>query len=84
MLFFQLSRFALIIWSAVMISAIDSVSIRTEGKVELETTSRDTYTEVLSLAVSTFLGDFSYKVIKDRQKIKGVKPPKPTTTDASS
>jgi len=52
----------------VMISAIESVGIRTEGQVELESTNKDTYAKILTLAVGSFLGDASYKVMKSRSK----------------
>lgn len=47
-----------------MISAVESVAIRTEGQVELETTSRDAYAKVLTLAVGSFLGDAAFKLRK--------------------
>lgn len=53
-----------------MISAIESVGIRTEGQVELEHTNKDTYAKVLTLAVGSFLGDASYKVLKSRKQNK--------------
>jgi hypothetical protein len=45
-----------------MISAVESVAIRTEGQVELESTNRDAYTKVLILAVGSFLGDAAFKL----------------------
>ena len=50
-----------------MISAIESVAIRTEGQVELENTGRDAYAKVLTLAVGSFLGDAAFK-IKNKSK----------------
>ena len=47
-----------------MISAVESVAIRTEGQVELESTSRDAYAKVLTLAVGSFLGDAAFKLRK--------------------
>ena len=47
-----------------MISAVESVAIRTEGQVELESTSRDAYAKVLVLAVGSFLGDVAFKLKK--------------------
>jgi len=47
-----------------MISAVESVAIRSEGLVELETTSRDAYAKVLTLAVGSFLGDAAFKLRK--------------------
>ena len=47
-----------------MISAVESVAIRTEGKVELETTSKDAYAKVLVLAVGSFLGDTAFHLRK--------------------
>jgi hypothetical protein len=47
-----------------MISAVESVAIRTEGQVELENTSRDAYAKVLILAVGSFLGDVAFKLKK--------------------
>ena len=49
-----------------MISATESVAIRTEGQVELETTSRDTYAKVLTLAVGSFLGDAAFTLRKKK------------------
>ena len=62
MIYFNIVRLFLIIWSALMISAIDSVGIREGGQVELEHTSRDAYTKVLILAVGSFLGDAAFKL----------------------
>ena len=45
-----------------MISAVESVAIRTEGQVELESTSRDAYAKVLVLAVGSFLGDAAFRL----------------------
>lgn len=64
MIYFHLVRLFLIIWSALMISAVESVAIRTEGQVELESTSRDAYAKVLVLAVGSFLGDAAFKLKK--------------------
>jgi hypothetical protein len=50
-----------------MISAVESVAIRTEGQVELDNASRDAYTKVLVLAVGSFLGDVAFK-IKNKSK----------------
>jgi hypothetical protein len=55
-----------------MISAVESVAIRSEGLVELESTNRDAYAKVLTLAVGSFLGDAAFKLRKsndtDRSK----------------
>ena len=67
MIYFNIVRLFLIIWSALMISAIESVAIRTEGQVELESTGRDAYAKVLILAVGSFLGDAAFK-IKNKSK----------------
>ena len=64
MIYFHLVRLFLIVWSAFMISAVESVAIRTEGQVELESTSRDAYAKVLVLAVGSFLGDAAFKLKK--------------------
>ena len=45
-----------------MISSVESVAIRTEGQVELESTNRDAYAKVLTLAVGSFLGDAALKL----------------------
>ena len=66
MIYFNIVRLFLIIWSALMISAVESVAIRTEGQVELESTSRDAYSKVLILAVGSFLGDVAFK-LKDKK-----------------
>ena len=50
-----------------MISAVESVAIRTEGQVELESTSRDAYAKVLVLAVGSFLGDAAFKLKKTKK-----------------
>ena len=50
-----------------MISAVESVAIRSEGMVELESTSRDAYAKVLVLAVGSFLGDAAFK-LKNKSK----------------
>jgi len=57
----------IIIWAALMISAVESVAIRTEGQVELENTSRDAYAKVLVLAVGSFLGDAAFKLKKTQK-----------------
>ena len=62
MIYFNIVRLFIIIWAALMISAVESVAIRTEGQVELESTSRDAYTKVLVLAVGSFLGDAAFKL----------------------
>ena len=64
MVYFNLVRLFLIIWSAIMISAIDSVGIREGGMIELENTSKDTYAKVLVVAVSSFLGDGAYRMMR--------------------
>jgi hypothetical protein len=61
-IYFNIVRLFLIVWSAFMISAVESVAIRTEGQVELESTSRDAYAKVLILAVGSFLGDAAFKL----------------------
>lgn len=62
MIYFNIVRLFIIVWAALMISAVESVAIRTEGQVELETTNRDAYTKVLVLAVGSFLGDAAFKL----------------------
>ena len=64
MIYFNIVRLFLIVWSALMISAVESVAIRSEGMVELESTSRDAYAKVLVLAVSSFLGDAAFTLRK--------------------
>jgi len=59
-IYFNIVRLFIIIWAALMISAVESVAIRTEGQVELESTSRDAYAKVLVLAVGSFLGDAAF------------------------
>jgi hypothetical protein len=63
-IYFNIVRLFIIIWAALMISAVESVAIRTEGQVELESTSRDAYSKVLILAVGSFLGDAAFKLKK--------------------
>ena len=62
MIYFNVVRLILIVWCMVMISAVESVAIRTEGQVELDSTSRDAYAKVLTLAVGSFLGDAMYRM----------------------
>jgi hypothetical protein len=64
MIYFNIVRLFLIVWSACMISAVESVAIRSEGMVELESTNRDAYAKVLTLAVGSFLGDAAFKLKK--------------------
>ena len=64
MIYFNIVRVFLIIWSALMISAIDSIGIREGGVIELEHTSRDAYAKVLTLAVGSFLGDAAFTLRK--------------------
>jgi len=66
-IYFNIVRLFIIIWAALMISAVESVAIRTEGQVELESTSRDAYSKVLILAVASFLGDAAFK-LKNKSK----------------
>jgi len=66
MIYFNIVRLFIIIWAAFMISAVESVAIKTEGQVELESTSRDAYAKVLVLAVGSFLGDAAFK-LKNRK-----------------
>jgi len=65
--YFNIVRLFLIVWAAVMISAVESVAVRTEGQVELDNASRDAYAKVLILAVGSFLGDAAFK-IKNKSK----------------
>jgi hypothetical protein len=67
MIYFNIVRLFIIIWAALMISAVESVAIRTEGQVELDNSSRDAYAKVLILAVGSFLGDAAFK-IKNKSK----------------
>ena len=69
MIYFNIVRLFIIIWAALMISAVESVAIRTEGQVELESTSRDAYAKVLVLAVGSFLGDAAFKLKKKNETI---------------
>lgn len=62
MIYFNIVRLFLIVWSACMISAVESVAIRSEGMVELESTSKEAYAKVLTLAVGSFLGDVAFKL----------------------
>ena len=62
MIYFNIVRLFIIIWAAFMISAVESVAIKTEGQVELDTTSRDAYAKVLILAVGSFLGVAAFKL----------------------
>ena len=64
MIYFNIVRLFLIVWSALMISAVESVAISSEGQVELESTSKDAYAKVLILAVGSFLGDAAFKLKK--------------------
>ena len=68
MIYFNIVRLFLIIWSALMISAIDSVGITSGSAYELEHSSKDAYSKVLILAVGSFLGDAAFKL---RNKSKG-------------
>ena len=68
MIYFHIVRLILIVWSMAMISAVESVAIRTEGQVELESTSRDAYAKVLALSVTSFLGDAAYKMKRGAKK----------------
>ena len=67
MIYFNIVRLFIIIWAALMISAVESVAIKTEGQVELESTSRDAYAKVLVLAVGSFLGDAAFKLKKKNE-----------------
>jgi len=67
MIYFNITRLFLIIWSALMISSIDSVAIRSEGQVELESTGKDAYSKVLTVAVGSFLGDAAFKLKKSKR-----------------
>ena len=67
MIYFNIVRLFIIIWAALMISAVESVAIRTEGQVELESTSRDAYAKMLVLAVGSFLGDAAFKLKKKNE-----------------
>ena len=67
MIYFNIVRLFIIVWAAFMISAVESVAIRTEGQVELESTSRDAYAKVLILAVGSFLGDAAFKLKKKNE-----------------
>ncbi len=60
MIYFHVVRLLLIVWSMAMISAVESVAIRTEGQVELESASSSSYEKILTLSVASFLGDAAY------------------------
>ena len=62
MIYFNIVRLFLIVWSAIMISLIDSVGISSGSAYELEHSSKDTYSKVLVLAVGSFLGDAAFKL----------------------
>lgn len=64
--YFHIVRLLLIAWSMAMISAVESVAIRTMGHIELENTGRDAYVKVLVLSVGSFLGDAAYHLRKRR------------------
>lgn len=64
--YFHIVRLLLIVWSMVMISAVESVAIRTEGMVELESTSRGAYAKALTASVASFLGDAAFSLRKRR------------------
>ncbi len=65
MIYFNIVRVFIIVWAAVMISAVESVGIRSSGMVELENKARqDTYAKVLILAVGSFLGDAAFTLRK--------------------
>ena len=68
MIYFNIVRLLLIVWSMIMISAIESVAIRTEGQVELENTNSEAYARVLTLAVGSFLGDAAFRMKQGRRK----------------
>lgn len=68
MIYFNIVRLFIIVWAAVMVSAVESVAIRTEGQVELEATSRDAYAKVLTVAVGSFLGDAAFKLKQQKKK----------------
>lgn len=68
MIYFNIVRLFIIVWAAVMISAVESVAIRTEGQVELEATNRDAYAKVLTVAVGSFLGDAAFKLKQKKKK----------------
>lgn len=54
---FQMIRLGLILWSAVMITAIDWVGISSQGLVEIEEAKRVGYVEILVMTTCSFLGD---------------------------
>ena len=67
MIYFNIVRLFIIIWAALMISAVESVAIKTGGQVELESTSRDAYAKMLVLGVGSFLGDAAFKLKKKNE-----------------
>jgi hypothetical protein len=67
-IYFNVVRLFIIIWAAIMISAVESIAIRTEGQVELESTNRNDYAKVLTLAVGSFLGDAAFKLKQNHKK----------------
>ena len=68
MIYFNAVRLFLIVWAAIMISAVESVAIRTEGQVEIDHASRDAYAKVLIVAVGSFLGDATLKLRNKNRK----------------
>jgi hypothetical protein len=68
MIYFHVVRLLLIVWSMAMISAVESVAIRTEGQVELESASSSAYEKILTLSVASFLGDAAYHLRRKRRE----------------
>ena len=54
MIYFNIVRVFIIVWAALMISAVESVGIRSGGMIELESkSSQAAYSKVLILAVGS-------------------------------
>ena len=53
--FFLLVRLIAVVWAGGMLTAIDSIGVLSQGQVELDTSAKQTYSNVLWAGLSSFL-----------------------------
>ena len=55
-------RIVAVAWAAIMLSSIDLVAIQSQGKVEIESSGKELYTNVLWAGLSSFLTEGALKL----------------------
>ena len=56
----DLVRITALVWALVMLTAIESIGIKTEGQVQLKETSRGAYASIAVAVISSFIADSAF------------------------